>query len=80
MREPKPGDRVELIAVFNDPDPFRVGEQGTVVGVEGYGLGRGHWKVIDVWWDHCPASSYCLVSPPDIVLVLEDSNGKANTR
>ena len=69
MQTVEPGDRVTLLAVFNDPKPLMVGESGTVVGVEGFGLGDGHWKVLDVCWDSCPAKSYCLVSPPDIVLV-----------
>ena len=79
MQTVQAGDRVKLMAVFNDPDPLMIGEEGTVMAVDGYGLGDSHWKVLDVCWDSCPAKSYTLVSPPDIVLVENRKENHGST-
>jgi len=76
MQEARAGDRVRLVAVFYDPDPIMIGEEGTIVNVAGYGLGESHWKVLDVCWDKFPQKSYTLVSPPDIVLVTTNEKPK----
>ncbi|MCA9222981.1 MAG: DUF4314 domain-containing protein [Planctomycetales bacterium] len=59
---PKPGDRIRLVAMRDDPDPIQVGALGMVVRVARHG-GREVWHQIDVAWDN--GRSLMLVSPPD---------------
>ena len=48
MRTPKVGDRIELVAMPNDPDPIPSGSKGTVTNVRQCGSGRDSWLQIDV--------------------------------
>lgn len=56
---PKPGDRIELLEMPNDPDPIPVGSKGTVVDT--YIISEG--TQVDVDWDN--GRSLMLIVPPD---------------
>ena len=62
MTEPpcQSGDRIELIAMPNDPNPVPPGTQGTVIGSP-YEF-QNRWQ-IDVKWDIDQALGLCV--PPD---------------
>ena len=60
---PKPGDRIRLVAMRDDPDPVPARQLGTVVGVARHGSGNDAWHQIDVAWDN--GRTLMLVSPPD---------------
>ena len=60
---PKPGDRVRLINMRNDPNPIEPGQLGNVTGVRRLGTGADAWHQIDVTWDN--GRTLMLVSPPD---------------
>ena len=63
----KEGDRIELIAMPNDPDPIPAGAQGTVamdpVWVQ------DSWQVV-VTWDGNVKRSLSLCVPPDVFRIL----------
>ncbi len=65
---PRPGDRLRLIAMHDDPDPIPAGQLGTVVGVTRLG-GSDAWDQIDVAWDN--GRTLMLVSPPDRFEIVE---------
>ena len=67
---PKPGDRIRLIAMPDDPHPVPAGSMGTVVDVASIGSGRNRWFQVDVDWDN--GRSLMLVSPPDRFVVVGD--------
>lgn len=58
----RPGDRIRLLAMHDDPHPIPAGQAGTVVDVRHHG-GKDAWDQIDVAWDS--GRSLMLVSPPD---------------
>ena len=60
---PKRGQRIRLLAMSDDPDPIRVGAEGTVLGVSLVGHGSDAWHQIDVEWDN--GRTLMLVAPPD---------------
>ena len=60
---PRPGDRIRLLAMRDDPNPIQVGQTGTVVGIKRHGSGKDEWFQIDVSWDN--GRTLMLVSPPD---------------
>ena len=60
---PRPGDRIRLLAMDDDPCPIPVGQVGTVLGVTRHGGGKDAWDQIDVAWDN--GRTLMLVSPPD---------------
>ena len=51
MTIPRPGDRIRLLSMLEDPNPIPVGQVGTVVGVARHG-GNDAWDQIDVEWDN----------------------------
>ncbi len=61
----KPGDRIELISMANDPDPVPAGTLGTVVNV----YKQDGWSQIDVDWDN--GRALMLVTPEDRFRILE---------
>ncbi len=65
---PRPGDRLRLIAMHDDPDPIPAGQLGTVVGVKHHG-DTDAWNQIDVAWDS--GRTLMLVSPPDLFEIVE---------
>lgn len=60
----KPGDRIELISMANDPDPIPPGTQGTVKFIHKL----TDWAQIDVDWDN--GRSLMLVTPEDQFRVI----------
>ncbi len=63
---PKPGDRIRLLSMHDDPDPIQPGTVGTVVSVAALDT----WHQIDVAWDN--GRTLMLVSPPDWFEILRD--------
>ena len=59
MTAPKPGDRIRLVAMLDDPDPILPGATGTVVSVRT----QGTWAQVDVKWDN--GRKLMLGVPPD---------------
>lgn len=64
MTTPKPGDRIRLLAMPDDPDPIPPGATGTVVSVRQ----QGTWAQVDVKWDN--GRTLMLVVPPDRLEVV----------
>lgn len=60
----KPGDRIILEHMPNDPDPIPVGSTGTVESV----TDLGPWTQVTVDWDN--GRSLHLTVPPDVARVL----------
>ena len=50
IKTPRPGDRIRLLAMSDDPDPIAPGQLGTVLGVSHHGCGKVAWHQIDVAW------------------------------
>jgi len=73
INTPKPGDRIRLVAMIDDPDPIQVGQTGTVVGIRSHG-GREIWHQIDVAWDN--GRTLMLVVPPDEFEIIGDDVSK----
>ena len=59
MTLPRPGDRIRLVAMPDDPDPLPPGSVGTIVTVTKHGAGRDAWLQLDVEWENgrklCPS-------------------------
>jgi len=70
---PRPGDRIRLLAMHDDPDPIPAGQVGTVVGVARHG-GKDAWDQIDVAWDN--GRTLMLVSPPDQFEIVEQQTDR----
>jgi len=62
----KKGDRIELIAMPDDPCPIESGTRGTIEDVIEMGYKFG--KQVQVKWDNGRSLSLCI--PPDIVRVI----------
>jgi hypothetical protein len=64
----RPGDRIRLIAMSDDPDPIPPGSTGTVTAV------RQHrtWAQVDVDWDN--GRKLMLALPPDQLEILSDDH------
>jgi hypothetical protein len=60
---PRPGDRIRLLVMRDDPDPIPTGTLGTVVSCYRHGDGGNAWHQIDVAWDN--GRTLMLVFPPD---------------
>lgn len=65
MTSLRPGDRIRLLAMGNDPDPLPVGSTGTVRRVREVTDRRGAWQQVSVAWDS--GRSLMLAVPPDAV-------------
>jgi len=52
MKLPRPGDRIRLISMPDDPDPITAGATGTVQFVHEHTVGGERWAQIDVDWDN----------------------------
>ena len=59
MPSPRPGDRIKLVAMPDDPDPVPAGTTGTVTTVRQHGT----WAQVDVDWDN--GRKLMLAVPPD---------------
>ena len=62
------GDRIELVAMENDPDPIGRGELGTVTRVVAFRDRERGFDQVHVAWDS--GRSLGLVVPPDEVRVV----------
>ena len=71
---PRPGDRVRLLAMHDDPDPIPVGQMGTVVSVSRHGGDKDAWHQIDVGWDN--GRTLMLVSPPDMFEIIASNSAE----
>lgn len=60
--QPTPGQRIELVAMADDPDPIPIGTRGTVRNATRVG-GRDGFLQIDVAWDN--GRTLMLTVPPD---------------
>jgi hypothetical protein len=60
----RPGQRIRLLEMVDDPDPLPVGSLGTITDVRNI----GDWLQIDVDWDN--GRSLMLSVPPDRVEVF----------
>jgi hypothetical protein len=63
MTTPRPGDRIKLIAMPDDPDPIAFGSKGTVTFVNSHGGGPRILFQIGVDWDN--GRRLMLSVPPD---------------
>ena len=61
----KPGDRIRLISMTDDPDPILADTTGTVAGVDR----QNGWTQVDFDWD--VKRSLMLTLPPDVVERIE---------
>lgn len=74
MQAPRPGDRIRLIYMPEDPDPIQPGATGTVTTVRPDLFGpRGRWTQVDVDWDN--GRKLMLSVPPDEWELIEESGG-----
>ena len=64
----KKGDRIELVAMPDDPCPIPAGTQGTVQRVSEIDLGDGPYTQVSVAWDN--GRTLQLVMPPDQARVV----------
>ena len=68
MPSPRPGDRIRLVAMLDDPDPIPAGTTGFVTSVRQHGT----WAQVDVNWDN--GRKLMLAVPPDrFEMILRNS-------
>ena len=67
MPNVKPGDRIKLISMPNDPCPIEPGSMGTVTSVT-----TGAYAQIDVDWDS--GRTLCLIPGTDKFEIIDDEN------
>ncbi len=65
---PKPGDRIRLIAMPDDPDPVPPDSTGTVIFVEKHDTDPRTWFQVDVNWDN--GRKLMLAIPPDRIEII----------
>lgn len=70
---PKPGDRIRMVAMPNDPDPIPTSAVGTVVSVSNHGDGKNAWHQVDAEWDN--GRNLMLTMPPDRIEILRNTTG-----
>lgn len=59
-RDLKPGDRIRLLEMSNDPAPIEAGAEGTVAFVTDLSnMGKGDMHQIGVRWDNGRGLSLC---------------------
>jgi hypothetical protein len=75
MELPRPGDRIELIAMPGDPDPISPHSTGTVLSAKRHGSGSRAWVQVDVDWDN--GRKLMLSVPPDRFEILCGKTGGA---
>ena len=66
----KPGQRIELVAMPDDPNPIAAGTRGTVKRVRKVGTPRDGFLQVDVDWDN--GRSLMLSVPPDEFSTIDD--------
>lgn len=65
----RPGQRIELLSMADDPNPVQPGTRGTVREVEKHGTGRDAFIQVDVEWDN--GRSLMLSVPPDRCRIVD---------
>ena len=70
---PKPGDRIRVLSMPDDPNPIPIGELGTVVSVVSHGTGKSAWHQVDVKWDN--GRTLMLMLPVDRFEILQNVAG-----
>jgi len=73
----KPGDRIELVAMPDDPYPIPVGTRGTVEAVHPMRMDVPGQVQLWVKWDN--GRSLMPIVPPDQVRVVEGGNAIASS-
>ncbi len=68
MQLPRPGDRIRLVAMPNDPDPIPPDSMGTVQSVTEHGADHERWFQVEVEWD--TGRNVMLSIPPDQVEIV----------
>ena len=68
--ELKPGQRIELVAMPDDPNPIALGARGTVKSMRQVGSPSNGFLQVDVAWDN--GRALMLSVPPDQFTVIED--------
>ena len=68
--QPKPGQRIELVAMPDDPNPIAAGSRGTVKRVRQVGLPTNGFLQVDVDWDN--GRAVMLSVPPDQFRIIDD--------
>ena len=63
MQLPKPGDRIRLVAMPEDPDPIPIGSTGVITAIRKQHLVGSDWYQVDVTWDS--GRTLMLIMPPD---------------
>ena len=63
MTGPRPGDRIRLLAMPDDPAPIPPGTSGTVRSVKRHDIDPNAWLQVDVDWDN--GRSLMISVPPD---------------
>lgn len=71
----RPGDRIRLLSMRNDPDSIQLGAVGTVVGSRRHSTSGTVWFQIDVAWDN--GRTLMLVSPPDEFEIVDRAGSAA---
>jgi hypothetical protein len=64
----RPGDRVKLVSMKDDPDPIPAGSLGTVIDASSVHLGRQHYTQVGIKWDS--GRTLQAVVPPDVISVV----------
>lgn len=70
---PKPGDRIRVLAMPDDPDPIPTGAVGTVIAVSSHGDGKNARHQLDVEWDN--GRNLMLTLPSDRIEILRNTVG-----
>ncbi len=70
MRLPEPGNRIQLVAMPDDPHPVTLGTRGTVRDVLRVTAGDGEFTQIEVAWDD--GRRLMLSVPPDRFAIIDD--------
>ncbi len=66
----RPGQRIELVEMHDDPDPIDPGTRGVVRSVAKHGSGADAFLQVDVEWDN--GRSLMLVVPPDRYRIIDE--------
>ena len=68
--ELKPGQRIELVSMPDDPDPIIPGTRGTVRRVRHAGSPRNGFLQVEVDWDN--GRALMLSVPPDQFRIIDE--------
>lgn len=69
----KPGDRIRLISMTNDPDPIPEGSVGTVAAVHDH----RDWLQVEIDWDN--GRALMLTLPEDSIAIIQRDQHNPNS-